>query len=79
MRREYRAAEAVGKWFQPARIAAHPLARNVTPYDVELDPGDMLFIPIGWWHQVRALNFSVMLTCTNFLWPNLGHETFPQD
>ncbi len=62
----------------PARIAAHPLARNVTPYDVELGPGDMLFIPIGWWHQVRALDFSVMLTCTNFLWPNLGHEAFPQ-
>ncbi|MEE4452637.1 cupin-like domain-containing protein [Novosphingobium resinovorum] len=63
----------------PARIDAHPLVRQATVYDVVLEPGDMLFIPIGWWHQVRALDFSVMMTATNFLWPNLGHESFPGD
>ncbi|MFC0686987.1 cupin-like domain-containing protein [Novosphingobium clariflavum] len=62
----------------PARLAAYPLAQQVASYDVTLEPGDMLYIPIGWWHQVRSLEFSVMMTCTNFLWPNLGHEEFPE-
>ncbi|WP_395333947.1 cupin-like domain-containing protein [Novosphingobium sp. BL-8H] len=62
----------------PARLDAHPLAKQVESYDVTLEPGDMLYIPIGWWHQVRSLDFSVMMTCTNFLWPNLGHEEFPE-
>lgn len=63
----------------PARLDACPLARQATVYDVTLEPGDMLFIPIGWWHQVRSLEFSVMMTATNFLWPNQGHESFPGD
>lgn len=62
----------------PANLAAHPLAKQVASYDVTLSPGDMLYIPIGWWHQVRSLDFSVMMTCTNFRWPNLGHEEFPE-
>jgi hypothetical protein len=46
-------------------------------YDFTLNPGDALFIPIGWWHQVTALDFSVSMTHTNFLWPNEGHEAHP--
>lgn len=63
----------------PSMVDKHPLARNVASLDVTLVPGDALYIPIGWWHQVRSLDFSVMLTCTNFLWPNEGHQTFPGD
>jgi hypothetical protein len=39
----------------------------------------LLFVPIGWWHQVTALDFSVTLTYTNFRWPNRGRESFPAD
>lgn len=39
-------------------------------YRVRLLPGDALFIPFGWWHQVRSLSFSVTITYTNFIWPN---------
>lgn len=28
-------------------------------HDVELDPGQSLFIPAGWWHHVRALTPSI--------------------
>jgi hypothetical protein len=63
----------------PACMARHPQAQGVQPYIVTLEPGDMLFIPVGWWHQVRALEFSVMMTCTNFLWPNDAYEDFPSD
>lgn len=62
-----------------AQLDRHPLARQARPYDVVLEPGDMLYIPIGWWHQVRSLDFSVMMTCTNFLWPNEGYQDFPSD
>lgn len=61
----------------PQRLAAHPQARDVIRYEVLLTPGDLLFIPIGWWHQVRSESFSTMLTYTNFRWPNIGHENYP--
>ena len=35
-----------------------------------LEPGDIIFMPLGWWHQVRSLDFSVTVTYTNFLWRN---------
>jgi hypothetical protein len=61
----------------PARLALYPAARNVLRYEVTLTAGDLLFIPIGWWHQVRSDSFSVMATYTNFRWPNVGHEEYP--
>ncbi|MBL8684324.1 MAG: cupin-like domain-containing protein [Myxococcales bacterium] len=33
---------------------------------VELEPGDALFIPVGWWHAVRALSVSINIAFTNF-------------
>ena len=33
---------------------------------VTLAPGEMLFIPVGWWHHVRALSLSINLAFTNF-------------
>ncbi|WCT75247.1 cupin-like domain-containing protein [Sphingomonas naphthae] len=62
----------------PARLANYPSAKAVRHFTVDLAAGDLLYIPIGWWHQVRSLSFSVMLTYTNFLWPNAGHESFPE-
>jgi len=47
-------------------------------YDVELQPGEIIFMPLAWWHQVKALDFSVTATFTNFLWPNDAHEGYPE-
>jgi hypothetical protein len=33
-------------------------------------PGDVAFIPVGWWHHVRALDVSISVTMTNFEFPN---------
>jgi hypothetical protein len=37
----------------------YPLARQATMLEVMVNPGDMLYIPAGWYHQVRALTFSL--------------------
>jgi hypothetical protein len=57
--------------------AAFPLAQGVSYHEVMLEPGDALFIPIGWWHQIRSLEFSVSATYTNFKWPNEGWQDHP--
>jgi hypothetical protein len=55
-----------------------PKLANARFYEVILAPGDALFLPIGWWHQVRALDFSVTTTYTNFLWRNDWSQTYPE-
>ena len=41
-----------------------PLARQATLIECIVHPGDMLFVPAGWYHQVRALMFS--LSCNRW-------------
>jgi hypothetical protein len=38
---------------------AFPLARQAAIAEVVVQPGDMLYVPAGWYHQVRALSFSL--------------------
>jgi len=47
--------------FDPSRpdYDKFPLARGVEPMEVELGPGDILFMPSGTLHQVHGLSYSV--------------------
>ncbi|WLI90778.1 cupin-like domain-containing protein [Massilia sp. R2A-15] len=36
-----------------------PLARQASLIEVIVNPGDMLYVPAGWYHYVRALTFSL--------------------
>lgn len=36
-----------------------PLARQAAMIECIVHPGDMLYVPAGWYHQVRALTFSL--------------------
>ena len=36
-----------------------PLARQALMIECIVNPGDMLYVPAGWYHQVRALTFSL--------------------
>jgi hypothetical protein len=36
-----------------------PLARQATMIECVVNPGDLLYVPAGWYHQVRALTFSL--------------------
>jgi hypothetical protein len=46
-------------------LARFPLFVKATPLEVTVGPGDMLFMPAGWWHYVRAIDASISL---NFFW-----------
>jgi LPS sulfotransferase NodH len=48
----------------------YPLFRHATVTELVLEPGEVLFMPVGWWHQVRALEVSMTVSFTNFLFPN---------
>jgi hypothetical protein len=56
----------------------HPRLAHLRFYDVLLEPGEILFVPLGWWHQVKSLDFSVTVTYTNFRWRNDAYATYPQ-
>ncbi len=47
-------------------------------YDLVINPGESLFIPIGWWHHVISLEVSISLTLTNFKLNNDFHTTYPR-
>jgi hypothetical protein len=61
----------------PSGLARFPQARSARSIVIDLEPGDALFLRLGWWHQVRSLSFSVMLIYTIFIWPNDAHVDFP--
>jgi lysine-specific demethylase 8 len=39
----------------------HPLFATVRPIEIILEPGQMLFIPRGWWHRVLSLTPSISI------------------
>jgi len=53
-----------------------PLFKNVTVIDVVIGAGDLLFLPVGWWHYVRGLDVSITMTFTNFLFNNDFHSFY---
>ena len=61
--------------FSPVDVAApdmarHPSFAGVKVLETTLGPGDTLFLPLGWWHQVSALEPSVSLSYSNLALDN---------
>ena len=50
-----------GSPFDPEQpdFGTYPLARQAAAVAVIVEPGDLLYVPAGWYHQVRALTFSL--------------------
>lgn len=44
-----------------------------------IGPGDALFLPIGWWHHVEALDHSISMSFTNFAADNGFYQDYPKD
>ena len=38
-----------------------PLFKNANAFNCILNPGDVLYIPPGWWHQVESLDFCISI------------------
>jgi hypothetical protein len=47
-----------------------PLMRNVNILECEIGPGDLLFIPVGWWHAVESLDVCASVRFGHFKWEN---------
>ncbi len=51
-------------------LARYPAFQGVQVLEVVVEPGETVFLPLGWWHQVAALDVSVSLSYTNLAVPN---------
>jgi hypothetical protein len=49
-------------------VEQYPEAKNIRILEAILQPGDVLFVPVGWWHQVSALDTSISLSWGGFSW-----------
>ena len=46
-----------------------PLFKDVQVLEVVVEPGETMFLPLGWWHQVRALDISLSFSYSNLALP----------
>ena len=48
----------------------YPRFSKVTVLEVVAEPGDTVFLPLGWWHQVAALEVSLSFSYSCLDVPN---------
>jgi cupin-like protein len=53
--------------YEKPHLGQFPLFSLVTATVFLLNPGEVLFIPINWWHHVRGVTPSLSVSLTNFL------------
>lgn len=56
-----------------------PLMADVLIIDCVLEPGEILFLPVGWWHFVEALDVSITVSTTQFRWDNDFYTHYPKN
>src|SRR4029434_9804516 len=58
-------------------LVRFPLFAEVEPEKFVLEAGEALFIPVGWWHHVEALEVSISVSLNNFDAPNVYRWQHP--
>jgi hypothetical protein len=48
----------------------YPLLKKANIIELILEPGEILFLPVGCWHYVQGLDISITMSFTNFLFKN---------
>ena len=48
----------------------HPAFRDARVLEVIVEPGETIFLPLGWWHQVASLDVSLSFSYANLALPN---------
>jgi hypothetical protein len=48
----------------------HPAFREARVLEVVVEPGETVFLPLGWWHQVASLDVSLSFSYSNLALPN---------
>jgi hypothetical protein len=56
----------------------YPLFRDVKVLEVVVEPGETIFLPLAWWHQVTGLDVSLSVSYTNLDVPNEYQFVDPQ-
>jgi Cupin-like domain len=57
----------------------YPLFKQAHVIEAVLEPGEIIFVPVGWWHQVKSLDVSISLSFTNFVFPNTYEHFTPEN
>ncbi len=50
-------------------LTKYPLFKNINVLEIDVLPGDCVFIPVGWWHHVVGESASISLSFTNINTP----------
>lgn len=51
-------------------LARHPDIARATVLEVVVEPGETMFLPLGWWHQVASLDVCLSFSFSNLDLPN---------
>jgi hypothetical protein len=63
-------AGAITDVHDPDQLDLFPRAAEARLLEIDLEAGELLFLPLGWWHQSTALDFSAAAWFGDFRWPN---------
>jgi hypothetical protein len=56
----------------------YPLFREVTILDVTVEPGETIFLPLAWWHQVLSLDVALSFSYSCLDMPNAYEYQNPE-
>ena len=63
-------------WANEALPAGHGDSTMPPVLETIIGPGEAIFLPVGWWHQIEALDLSVSVSFTSFRRPNVHVEDY---